>query len=396
MKSLLCLALAGATTSAGAQPPSGDPRTAVVEVRTAATQPAATGAADRFSGAVRISTPFSAPTPGHAGGGTVAFEAAARTAWHTHPLGQTLIVTQGVGLVQQQGQPALAMRVGDVVSIPAHVRHWHGAGPGGAMVHVAIAEKQDGQSVTWQELVSDEDYQAAWQGAGLQQAAAAQPPTRQYPGAATLNAKQKAIPLIAAFAASSDMAQLDAALRQGLDAGLSISETKEVLVQLYAYVGFPKSLNALTQLMKVLEARHQQGIQDAAGAAPSGAVPTGEDLVAVGRRNQTEMSGGPVQGPVMVFAPVINQFLQAHLFGDIFERDNLDWQSRELATVGALAATAGAEAQLRSHMLASLRVGLRASQLQELIELLAASGQTASAERAQVALDQALATKGKP
>ncbi len=396
MKSLLCLALAGAASSAGAQPPSGDPRTAVVEVRTAASQPAATGAADRFSGAVRTSTPFSAPTPGHAGGGTVAFEAAARTAWHTHPLGQTLIVTQGVGLVQQQGQPALAMRVGDVVSIPAHVRHWHGAGPGGAMVHVAIAEKQDGQSVTWQELVSDEDYQAAWQGAGLQQAAAAQPPTRQHPGADTLNAKQKAIPLIAAFSASSDMAQLDAALRQGLDAGLSISETKEVLVQLYAYVGFPKSLNALTQLMKVLEARQQQGIQDAVGAAPSSNVPTGEDLVAVGRRNQTEISGGPVQGPVMVFAPVINQFLQAHLFGDIFERDNLDWQSRELATVGALAATAGAEAQLRSHMLASMRVGLRASQLQELIQLLAASGQTASAERAQVALDQALATKGKP
>ena len=396
MKSLLCLALAGAASSAGAQPPSGDPRTAVVEVRTAASQPAATGAADRFSGAVRISTPFSAPTPGHAGGGTVAFEAAARTAWHTHPLGQTLIVTQGVGLVQQQGQPALAMRVGDVVSIPAHVRHWHGAGPGGAMVHVAIAEKQDGQSVTWQELVSDEDYQAAWQGAGLQQAAAAQPPTRQHPGADTLNAKQKAIPLIAAFSASSDMAQLDAALRQGLDAGLSISETKEVLVQLYAYVGFPKSLNALTQLMKVLEARQQQGIQDAVGSAPSSNVPTGEDLVAVGRRNQTEISGGPVQGPVMVFAPVINQFLQAHVFGDMFERDNLDWPSRELAPVGALAATAGAEAQLRSHMLASMRVGLRASQLQELIQLLAASGQTASAERAQVALDQALATKGKP
>lgn len=398
MKSLLCIALAGAATSAAAQPQGGEPRAAVVEVRAAATQPAATGAADRFSGAVRITTPFSAPTPGRAGGGTVAFEAAARTAWHTHPLGQTLIVTQGAGLVQQQGQPALAMRVGDVVSIPAHVRHWHGAGPGGAMVHVAIAEKQDGQSVTWQELVSDEDYQAAWQGAGLQQSAVTQPPARHYPGADSLSGRQRAIALIAALTASSDMAQLDAALRQGLDAGLSISESQEVLVQLYAYVGFPKSLNALAQLMQVLQARQQQGIQDAAGAAPSRAVATGEDLIAVGRRNQTEISGGPVQGPVMAFAPVINQFLQAHLFGDIFERDNLDWQSRELATVGALAATAGAEAQLRSHMRASLRVGLRASQLQELIQLLAASGQTASAERAQTALAQALAlaTKVQP
>ncbi|MCS4293585.1 quercetin dioxygenase-like cupin family protein [Comamonas sp. BIGb0152] len=395
MKSLLCIALAGAATSAGAQPQRSDPRTAAVEVRAAATQPATTGAADRFTGAVRITTPFSAPTPGRAGGGTVAFEAAARTAWHTHPLGQTLIVTQGIGLVQQAGQAARVMRVGDVVSIPANARHWHGAGPGGAMAHVAIAEKQDGPSVAWQEQVSDDNYQAAWKSAGLQPAAALQAPKRHYPGADTLNAKQKAIPLIAAFAASSDMAQLDVALHQGLDAGLSISETKEVLVQLYAYVGFPKSLNALGQLMNVVEARQQQGIQDAAGAEPSRAVATGEELVALGRRNQTEISGGPVQGPVMAFAPVINQFLQAHLFGDIFERDNLDWQSRELATLGALAATPGAEAQLRSHMLASLRVGLRASQLRELSQALAASGLAASAEWAQVALSQALAMKGQ-
>lgn len=266
------------------------------------------------------------------------------------------------------------------------------------MVHVAIAEKQDGQSVAWQEQVSDDDYLAAWKSAGLQQAAATQPPTRHYPSADTLSAKQRAIPLIAALTASSDMAQLDAALHQGLDAGLSISETKELLVQLYAYVGFPKSLNALGQLLKVVDARQQRGIQDAAGAEPSRAVATGEELVALGRRNQTEISGGPVQGPVFAFAPVINQFLQTHLFGDIFERDNLDWQSRELATVGALAATPGAEAQLRSHMRASLRVGLRASQLRELIQVLAASGQAASAERAQVALAQALAlaTKGQP
>ena len=391
MKSLLCIALTGAATSVGAQTQSGDTRTALVEVRAAATQPAAIGSADSFRGSVRITTPFSAPTPGRAGGGTVAFEAAARTAWHTHPLGQTLIVTQGVGLVQQQGQPALAMRVGDVVSIPANARHWHGAGPGGAMVHVAIAEKQNGQSVAWQEQVSDDDYQAAWKSAGLQQAAALQVPTRHYPSADSLSARQRAIPLIAALTASSDMAQLDAALHQGLDAGLSISETKELLVQLYAYVGFPKSLNALGQLLKVAEARQQQGIQDAAGAEPSRAVATGEELVALGRRNQTEISGGPVQGPVFAFAPVINQFLQAHLFGDIFERDNLDWQSRELATVGALAATPGAEAQLRSHMRASLRVGLTAAQLRQLTQVLAEHGDAGAAQRAHEALTQTLA-----
>lgn len=397
MKSLLCIALSGAATSVGAQSPGTASSLPVVEIHAAANQPMAMGSEDTFTGMVRITTPFAAQAPGRAGGATVKFEAGARTAWHTHPLGQTLIVTDGLGLVQQQGQPVHAMRVGDVVTIPANVRHWHGAGPHGAMTHVAIAEKQDGQSVAWQDKVSDQDYQTAWRSAGLQEFNAAQPssPARSYPSSDTLTARQRAIPLIAAFTASSDMPQLDAALHQGLDAGLSISESKELLVQLYAYVGFPKSLNALGQLLKVVELRQQQGIQDTPGAEPSHTVATGQDLVAAGRRNQTEISGGPVQGAVFDFAPVINQFLQAHLFGDIFERDNLDWQSRELATVGALAATPGAQAQLRSHMLASLRVGLRPSQLQELTQELALRGQTASSDRANAALTQALATAMK-
>ena len=91
------------------------------------------------------------------------------------------------------------------------------------------------------------------------------------------------------------------------------------------------------------------------------------------------------------FAPVINQFLQAHLFGDIFERDNLDWQSRELATVGALAAMPGVEAQLRSHMRASMRVGLSASQLRQLTQVLAERGDAGAGKRASEALTQALA-----
>lgn len=202
----------------------------------------------------------------------------------------------------------------------------------------------------------------------------------------TLSARQQAIPLIASFMAASDMPKLNAALNQGLDAGLTVSEAREVLVQLYAYVGFPKSLNALGELLKVVEARKQRGIQDVPGREPSRAIPTGDELLAVGTANQTKISGAPVQGPVFDFAPVINQYLQAHLFGDIFERDNLDWQSRELATVGALAATPGVEAQLRSHMRASLRVGLTAAQLRQLVQVLAERGDTAAAQRASDAL----------
>jgi 4-carboxymuconolactone decarboxylase len=207
----------------------------------------------------------------------------------------------------------------------------------------------------------------------------------------TLSTKQQAIPTIAAFMATSDMPKLNAALNQGLDAGLTISEAKEVLVQLYAYVGFPKSLNALGELMKVVEARKQRGIQDAPGREPGRAIPTGDALLAAGTANQTKISGAPVKGPVFDFAPVINQFLQAHLFGDIFERDNLDWQSRELATVGALAATPGVEAQLRSHMRASMRVGLTAAQLRQLAQVLAERGDEQAAKRASEALTQALA-----
>jgi alkylhydroperoxidase/carboxymuconolactone decarboxylase family protein YurZ len=227
-----------------------------------------------------------------------------------------------------------------------------------------------------------------------QAAEAAQTMTNTAASATTLSSQQQAIPLIAAFMATSDMPHLNAALNQGLDAGLTISETREVLVQLYAYVGFPRSLNALNELMTVVQARKQRGIDDAPGREPGRAIPTGDELLAAGTANQTRISGGPVKGPVFEFAPVINRFLQTHLFGDIFERDNLDWQSRELATVGALAATPGVESQLRSHMAASLRVGLSAAQLRQVTELLKKHGDAQTAERADTALTQALAASG--
>ncbi len=211
----------------------------------------------------------------------------------------------------------------------------------------------------------------------------------------TLSNKQLAIPVIAAFMASSDLPRLNQALNQGLDAGLTVSETKEILVQLYAYAGFPRSLNALGELMKVLEARKQRGIDDAQGRDPVREIPTGDALLEAGVANQTRISGGVVKGPLFEFAPVINQYLQTHLFGDIFERDNLDWQSRELATVGALAATPGAEPQLHAHMLASLRVGLTAEQLRQVTRVLTERVDKAVADRANEALTQAVASSQK-
>jgi 4-carboxymuconolactone decarboxylase len=139
-----------------------------------------------------------------------------------------------------------------------------------------------------------------------------------------------------------------------------------------------------------MEERRQRGIHDAPGREPSRPVPTGDALLAAGTANQTRISGAPVKGPLFDFAPVINQFLQTHLFGDIFERDNLDWPSRELATVGALAATPGVEPQLRSHVAASMRVGLTASQLRQLTQLLAEYGDADAAKRVREALDKYL------
>jgi len=208
----------------------------------------------------------------------------------------------------------------------------------------------------------------------------------------TLSARQQAIVPIAALAAAGDLTRLNPALNQGLDAGLTISDAREILVQLYAYAGFPRSLNALGELMKVLEARKQRGIQDAPGRAPDRPIPQGDALLAAGTANQTLLAGGPVAGPLFDFAPVANEYLRTHLFGDIFERDNLDWQSRELATVGMLSALPGAEPQLQSHMGISMNIGLTAAQLRQLTQVLATRVDEDMARRASEALDRHLAT----
>jgi len=211
----------------------------------------------------------------------------------------------------------------------------------------------------------------------------------------TLSARQQAIVPIAAFAAAGDIARLNTALNQGLDAGLTISDAKEVLVQLYAYAGFPRSLNALAELMKVVNARKQQGIEDVPGSEPSRPIPKGDALLAAGTANQTKLAGGAVEGPLFDFAPVANQYLRAHLFGDIFERDNLDWQSRELATLGMLAALPGVEPQLQAHMCIGMNTGLTTGQLRQLSQVLAERVNADMAHRAGEALERHLTTEGR-
>ncbi len=129
-----------------------------MEITRVGSQPTAKGPADWFSGTVQIDPLFQPKAPARAAGARVTFEPGARTAWHTHPLGQTLIVTSGCGWVQCEGGPVEEVRPGDVVWFPPGVRHWHGAAPTTAMTHIAIQEALDGKVVDWLEHVSDEQY----------------------------------------------------------------------------------------------------------------------------------------------------------------------------------------------------------------------------------------------
>lgn len=201
-----------------------------------------------------------------------------------------------------------------------------------------------------------------------------------------LSAAQKSLAPIAAFTAMGDIERLGTALEAGFDDGLTISDCKEVLVQLYAYAGFPRSLNALSTCMQVLDARRQRGLIDPPGRDPA-PVPSGPALLAVGTANQTRLSGAPVKGAVFEFAPAIDQFLKTHLFGDIFGRDNLDWQSRELATVAALAALPGVAAQLQAHVRISMNVGLSGDQLRAFARTLGQRVDPQTEARALQALD---------
>lgn len=130
-----------------------------MEIKRVGTQPSSKGPSEYFTGTVRIDSLFAAPEPARVVGASVTFEPGARTAWHTHPLGQTLIVTTGSGLVQREGGPIEEIFPGDVIWFSPGEKHWHGAGPTSSMTHIAVQEKLDGKTVDWMEQVSDELYQ---------------------------------------------------------------------------------------------------------------------------------------------------------------------------------------------------------------------------------------------
>lgn len=207
-----------------------------------------------------------------------------------------------------------------------------------------------------------------------------------------LSRKQRSIVAISGLTAKGDLAGLKKALVAGLEAGLTVNEIKEVLVHLYAYCGFPRSIRGLQTLMELLDQRKAKGINDTTGndASP---IDAKESKYERGKKILGELTKTPQPDTLTgysAFAPLIDTFLKEHLFADIFERDVLTYAERELVTVSALSSIGGVEPMLRSHLLICLNVGLTPKQLNEFTSIINSTIGKKEAKAARAILDEVL------
>lgn len=316
------------------------------------------GAEAYFTGEVWVRMLFPGNDTAHYSGAYVTFAPGARTAWHVHPAGQHMIVTNGTALTGTRDGKVIEFKEGETVWCPQNIDHWHGATSDAPMTHLVITGSRDGKNVVWKEKVSDAEYYGS-----LKQK------EKTAVSIDALTVKQQGIVPIAAFTANGDLERLKTAIQAGLNAGLSVNEIKEIQLHLYAYAGFPRALNGLGTLMGVLKERRAKGINDPMGKEAS-PLPSDTSSLELGKKVQTQLAGKPVTGPLFDFAPYINELLQSHLFGDLFARDILDYRSREIATVAALASMNGVDSQLKAHIGIATNVGLTKDQLAALAAVL--------------------------
>ena len=340
-----------------------------------------------FTGETRVDSLFSATKESDAYGAYVTFEPCARTDWHSHPMGQTLIVTAGRGYAQRQGGPLHEIRQGDIAWTPADVVHWHGAAPETAMTHLALSERAQGNAVAWGAKVTDKEYGAV--------------------NPNIMPARYQKIALISAFTANGDIDRLKGILVEALEAGLTVNEVKEVLIHTYAYAGFPRALNGINTFIAVMDEREKQGIKDVVG--PEASVVTtdknkyeyGHDTLAKLRDPsfQPGPAGSlklPAQRPrYETFVPTIEVYLKEHLFADIFIRDVLDYRSREIATVGVLFNLPGANAQFRSHTGLAMMQGFSEQQMKDLYTVMGSYLGRERGDNALMVLQQAVDARKK-
>jgi 4-carboxymuconolactone decarboxylase len=266
------LASAAAFAQTGG-PPAADARqtaslqvSQAIKVTRSGSQPSAKGPGEHFTGSVSIHPLLSENPPAHTSGGRVAFEAGARTAWHSHPRGQTLIVTAGTGWVQQWDGQAEEMRQGDVVWIPPGVKHWHGATTSASMTHIAIQESLNGKTVEWMEKVSDEQYGNSQSTSGGVTGMTKEPSAAQKligdfdpklaeltdnvlfgdvwerPG---LSKRDRSLITVAALIALNRPEQLRSHLQRARENGVTKDEVVEVITHLAFYTGWPNAINAV-------------------------------------------------------------------------------------------------------------------------------------------------------
>ena len=210
----------------------------------------------------------------------------------------------------------------------------------------------------------------------------------------TLNAQQKSIVSIAALTAVGNLTQLKTQLNTGLDAGLTINEIKEVLVQLYAYCGFPRSLNGINTFFNVVDERKAKGITDVNGKDASPVTMAGSKYE-TGKQTLQLLTGVEEKGPktgANAFAPIIDTFLKEHLFADIFSRNVLTYQQRELATISVLSAMEGVAPQLQFHLAVGMNIGLTESQLKQVFSIIETH---IGKQQAEIAKNELLRLAGK-
>jgi 4-carboxymuconolactone decarboxylase len=285
--SLLAWACASAS-AAGAASEAGTPTTTsaaelqTIQITRSGAQPSRKAPAEYFTGSVRIDPLFSANDPARSSGASVTLEPGARTAWHTHPLGQILIVTAGVGRVQRWAGPIEEIRQGDVVRIPAGLKHWHGASPNTAMTHIGVSEHLDGKTVDWLEKVSDAQYGEAVQ-APAPVAAAPAPPAPGAPGQPTraqqlmgdiapklaeltdtvlfgdvwarpeLAPRDRSLVTVSALIAMNRPDQLRSHLARARDNGVTQAEVVETITHLAFYAGWPNAITAIAVAREVFQ-----------------------------------------------------------------------------------------------------------------------------------------------
>lgn len=239
-------------------------------------QPSRLGPAGHFTGSVRIDTSFRTDAPARVSGARVEFASGARTAWHTHPLGQTLIVTAGVGRVQRWGDFVDEIRKGDVVWIPPGQKHWHGAAPTNSMTHLAIVEQLEERSVDWMEMVSDAQYRSPLRGPAPETGAAARPrPSQAAMGdfapklaeitdnvlygdvweRPELSKRDRSLATVSALIGMNRPDQLRSHLRIALQNGVTEQELIETITHLAFYAGWPNAVNAIAVAREVFAKR---------------------------------------------------------------------------------------------------------------------------------------------